>query len=81
MDLKNISEFISSGGDQHHSGTGTTRHLGAVEEHSPMPRVDLSQQLLLNPLDKEVRDCLGLDSFLCLKLDIQGKEFNPHFAT
>ena len=80
MNLENISELVSSGGYQYHPSTETIQHLGTIKEHGPVLRVDLSRQLLFDPLGKEICYCLGLDSFLCLKFDIKGKEFNRPFC-
>ena len=70
MNLENMAEFVASGGYQYHPSTGTIQHLGSIKEHGPMLRVNLIQKLLFDPLGEEICYCLGLDSFLCLKLDI-----------
>ena len=75
MNLEHISELISSGGNQHYPSTRTIQHLRTIKEHGPVLRVNLSRQLLFNPLGDEICYCLGLDGFLCLELDIKGKEF------
>ena len=80
MNLEHISELISSGGNQDNPSTGTIQHLRAIKEHGPMLRVNFSRLLLFNPLGEEICYRLGLNGFLCLKLDIKGKKFNRPFG-
>ena len=43
MNLKDITEFVTSRGYQNYSSARTIQHLGSIKEHSPMFRVDLSR--------------------------------------
>ena len=78
MDLEHISELISSGRNQNYSSTRTVQHLGSVKEHGPVLGVNLSRQLLFDPLGEEICYCLA---FFASNLISKGRSSIAHLAT
>src|SRR5213078_3970499 len=77
VNLENIFESLTGGGDEHDASPHAFDHERVVEVHSPILELLCDgRRLDFYPLGDEINECLGLDGHPWLKGKLKGAELN-----
>ena len=77
VNLENILESLTGGGDEHDASPRAFNHERAIEVHGPI--LELLRdgwRLDFCPLGDEIGECLRLDGRLWLEVKLEGSELN-----